>query len=238
VLAREGASLCVSATFCEAVVQSVLLRGCEIWAIASGMLSALESFHHRVARRLTLARQNGCHSNAFRVSRGMSQGDIVSPTIFNTVADAVARHWFRCLVLDANQGNGNLSEPETTAGFCADDGVTAGHHPEQIQQGLDLAVELFERVSLESNAAKTKAVVCHPGSAQSRISSPACERRFEGGPTHSARKRHRVLCHECGKSMQQRHLPNYLLHQHGVHQDVSAAGSAGKHTGGRLTHTH
>jgi hypothetical protein len=39
--------------FYKAVVQSVLLYGCETWVITSNMLSVLESFHHRVARRLT-----------------------------------------------------------------------------------------------------------------------------------------------------------------------------------------
>jgi hypothetical protein len=70
----------------------------------------------------------------------------------------------------ASQNDGDLSEPEIAAGFYADDGVAIGHDPEQIQSGLDLAVELFERVGLKLNATKTKAMVCYLGSAQSRIS--------------------------------------------------------------------
>ena len=39
--------------FYKAVVQSVLLYGCETWVITSQVLKALEGFHHRVARRLS-----------------------------------------------------------------------------------------------------------------------------------------------------------------------------------------
>jgi hypothetical protein len=39
--------------FYKAVVQSVLLYGCETWVITSQVLRVLEGFHHRVARRLS-----------------------------------------------------------------------------------------------------------------------------------------------------------------------------------------
>jgi len=53
ILAREGADPRVSAMFYKAIVQSVLLYGCETWTISPAMLKALRGFHHRVARRLT-----------------------------------------------------------------------------------------------------------------------------------------------------------------------------------------
>jgi L-rhamnose mutarotase len=53
VLAREGANPRVSAMFYKAAVQAVLLYSCETWSITSDMLAVLESFHHRVVRRLT-----------------------------------------------------------------------------------------------------------------------------------------------------------------------------------------
>jgi hypothetical protein len=53
VLARERATPRVSAMFYKAAVQAVLLYSCETWSITSGMLAVLESFHHRVVRRLT-----------------------------------------------------------------------------------------------------------------------------------------------------------------------------------------
>jgi exonuclease III len=39
--------------FYKAIVQSVLLYGCETWVITPPMLKILEGFHHRIARRIT-----------------------------------------------------------------------------------------------------------------------------------------------------------------------------------------
>jgi hypothetical protein len=53
VLTREGADTRVCGMFYKAVVQSVLLYGCETWVITSQVLQVLEGFHNRVARRLS-----------------------------------------------------------------------------------------------------------------------------------------------------------------------------------------
>lgn len=52
-LAREGADARMSGIFYKAVVQAVLLYGCETWVVTPAVLAALEGFHHRVARRLS-----------------------------------------------------------------------------------------------------------------------------------------------------------------------------------------
>ena len=53
VLTQEGSSPRVCGMFYKAIVQSVLLYGCETWVITPQVLKALEGFHHRVARRLS-----------------------------------------------------------------------------------------------------------------------------------------------------------------------------------------
>ena len=53
VLTREGADSRVCGMFYKAVVQSVLLYGCETWVITSQVLDVLRGFHNRVARRLS-----------------------------------------------------------------------------------------------------------------------------------------------------------------------------------------
>jgi hypothetical protein len=52
VLSRQGADPKVSGYFYKAVVQSVLLYGCETWVVSKQILVSLEGFHHQVARRL------------------------------------------------------------------------------------------------------------------------------------------------------------------------------------------
>ena len=44
-------------------------------------------------RRLTMvARAGGYYGTAFKGERGVTQGDPLSPTIFNVVVDAIVRH--------------------------------------------------------------------------------------------------------------------------------------------------
>ena len=49
-------------------------------------------------RRLTMAaRSGGYYGTAFKGERVVTQGDPLSPTIFNVVVDAVVRHWLEGL---------------------------------------------------------------------------------------------------------------------------------------------
>ena len=61
VLAREGANPRISGMFYKAVVQTVLLYGCESWVLSKTMDDVLVRFHHRIARRLSgcTARKRG-----------------------------------------------------------------------------------------------------------------------------------------------------------------------------------
>jgi hypothetical protein len=52
VLSCQGADTQVSGYFYKVIVQSVLLYGCETWAMTQQILGLLEGFHHQVARWL------------------------------------------------------------------------------------------------------------------------------------------------------------------------------------------
>ena len=57
-------------------------------------------------RRLTMvARAGGYYGIEFKGERGVTQGDPLSPTIFNVVVDAVVQHWVNELV-DAAEEKG------------------------------------------------------------------------------------------------------------------------------------
>jgi hypothetical protein len=53
ILTRQYVSPKLAEYFYKAVVQSVLLYGCESWVISRQILRSLERFHHQVARRST-----------------------------------------------------------------------------------------------------------------------------------------------------------------------------------------
>jgi hypothetical protein len=62
-----------------------------------------------------VAKQHGYHGAPFKSERGTTQGDIISPTIFNIVIDAVVRAWSR------KMDSEGLSHT-VQANFYADDG--------------------------------------------------------------------------------------------------------------------
>ena len=53
-------------------------------------------------RCLTMVARAGVYyGTSFRGERGVTQGDPLSPTIFNVVVDAVVRHWVHVIMEDA-----------------------------------------------------------------------------------------------------------------------------------------
>ena len=58
-------------------------------------------------RLAMVARAGGYYGKAFKGERGVAQGDLLSPTIFNVVVDAVVRHWVNGLVDEAEEKGEN-----------------------------------------------------------------------------------------------------------------------------------
>ena len=58
--------------------------------------------------RLTMVvRAGGYYGTAFGGERGVTQGDLLSPTIFNVVVNAVVRHWVHGVIEEAEARGGN-----------------------------------------------------------------------------------------------------------------------------------
>ena len=50
-----------------------------------------------------VVRAEGYSRKGFKGERGLTQGDPLSPTIFNVVVDAVVRHWVTIAVTEAEK---------------------------------------------------------------------------------------------------------------------------------------
>ena len=69
-----------------------------------------------------VARVGEYYRSAFKGDQGVTQGDPVSPTIFNVVVDAVARHWLAVMVEVAEeQGDRGQEGRHQNSLFYADD---------------------------------------------------------------------------------------------------------------------
>ena len=118
---------------------------------------------------------------AFKGNQGVTQGDPLSPTIFNVVVDAVVRHWLSVMVEGAEE-QGKLGQEGMHQNdlFYADDGMVALSDPQYLQDAFSTLVGLFDRVGLRTNLRKTVGMVCRPCQAAGTQSEVAYGRRMMG----------------------------------------------------------
>ena len=97
---------------------------------------------HTYWQRLTMvARAGGYYGIDFRGDRGVTQGNPLSPIIFNVVVDAVVRHWVQGVVEEA-EVRGKLEQEgrHQAALFYSDDGMVVSSEPTWLQ-GVKCALE-------------------------------------------------------------------------------------------------
>ena len=133
-----------------------------------------------------VARAGGYYGEDFKGAWGVTQGDPLSPTIFNVVVDAVVRHWVTLAMDEADKrgGRGNEGRHQVDL-FYADDGMVASSNTRWLQWEFDTLVGLFGRVGLQTNVGKTVSIVCRPRHAAGTQSEATYGRRMtREGPTY------------------------------------------------------
>ena len=121
----------------------------------------------------------GHYGTYFRGEIGATQGDLLSPTIFNVVVDAVVRHWVQG-VLEESEERGELGQEgrHQSELFYADDCMVALSYPVWLQGAFNALVGLFDRMGLQTNFSKTVGMVCHTCQAAGNLTTEACRRRI------------------------------------------------------------
>ena len=144
-------------------------------------------------------RQSGYFGRPFKAKRGVKQGDIISPLIFNIMVDAVVRHWRHC-----------SGESGETSLFYADDGMLAGTDPVQLQGSLDCITKGFASLGLKMNSQKTEFMIATAKSRTGRMSTRAYNRKITGdGPTFQDRAATKVTCINCGTQVYRQSLKRH-----------------------------
>ena len=108
-------------------------------------------------------RAGGYYRAAFKGACGVTQGDPPPPTIFNLVADAVARHWVEVMLEGAEERGDCVQEGwHHNDLFYADDFMVALSDPRWLQGAFSTLVRLFDRVGLQTNVRKKVGMLCCP----------------------------------------------------------------------------
>jgi hypothetical protein len=157
-------------------------------------------------REILVPKSAGYFGAPFHADRGVRQGDVISPIIFNIIVDCVIREWHRF-----------MGESSAFIKFYADDGNLAGVTPSTVQFGLNLLVHLFARIGLQVNVDKTKSMISLGPQPYLQLSTAAYKRRFNHSlPSHRQRKALKVVCEHCGRSMSVAYLPIHRRDKHDI----------------------
>ena len=101
----------------------------------------------------------------FKGYQGVTQGDPLSPTIFNVVVDAVICHWLTVMTpTESGTGGLGLTIIDLADYFYANNSLVASTQPERLQRAFDGLNVLFDQFILRTNMTKTVDMVfqiCH-----------------------------------------------------------------------------
>jgi hypothetical protein len=160
---------------------------------------------------------SGNYGSPFCAGHGVTQGGPLSTKLFNILVDAVAREWVRQLWEESELEEAVITELITAffAIFYVDNAYLASWDLEFLQRVLDILVDLFAHVGLETNVKKTQTMICMPGRIQFQLPLASYARMREGLTTAEEWDSWKVQCHQCNKMMSASSLCHHLADQHG-----------------------
>jgi retron-type reverse transcriptase len=132
-----------------------------------------------------ILKQHQYYSQAMQTSRGVRQGDIMSPTLFNIMVDAVVREYENQAQID----------DKTILQFYADDAVIAAVDHTVAQYTLDVLTTNFKKFGLHVNVNKTESMTILGTKPIHRISEYAYTRKITRVGLTNEEKKSRQTAH-------------------------------------------
>jgi hypothetical protein len=147
-------------------------------------------------------KQNNYYGNHFRADREVRQGDIVSPTIFKIIIDAVIRATKEEM----------KNEDKTTIIFYADDRFIGSFNHTSVKNTLDSFVSNFKSFGLIMNAKKTEAMTLLGSKTIHRLSEEAYHQKItKEGLSCQQKQQLKVKCEFCTEEIQTKSLKQHQL---------------------------
>ena len=101
------------------------------------------------------------YGTPFKVSRGATQGDLLYPTIFKTLVDAVICHWETVVKGEelVPEGIGRAVQRLDVL-FYGNGGILASPWSSGLQEALDVLTGLFDWIGLRINVNNMVGIIC------------------------------------------------------------------------------
>jgi hypothetical protein len=138
------------------------------------------------------------------------------------MVNAVVQEW-HCILREeiyAEEGELDGMMDALFAIFYVDDAYLASRDPVFLQQALDVLVDTFTRVGLETNTKKTQAMACTPGKIRLQLPADSYRRMRSGYTSASKWEARTVTCRKCGKPMWASSLGPHLIDVHKIYQQA------------------
>ena len=139
-----------------------LLQTLEGYGAGPCMCGLLNTFW---AHQQVVPRQNGYHGPALQAIRGTTQGDLLSPTLFNVVVYNFIHTWLAMTVEYQRVAHYGLVEAvrKCVGVFYANDSMVVSRDPDWMNHLMNVLVSLFQQYGLAYNVAKSCSMTCQPG---------------------------------------------------------------------------
>ena len=145
---------------CNALDRSRILEILEGYGVGPQARRLLQAYW---GKSTMVARAGGYFRTGFKGARGVTQGDPLSPAIFNVVEDAVVRHWFTLTVEEEETwGEQGREGRHQAALFYGDNGMVASSDLRWLQWAFNTLVGFFDRVGLHTNVCKMVSMTYRP----------------------------------------------------------------------------
>ncbi len=137
----------------------------ERYGVRPRMIRLIRNFWHNT---VLVCQESGNYGSPFCSGCSVTQGGPLSAKHLNILVDAVTSKWVQQLWEESELEEAVIIELMAAFSviFYVDDAYLALRDPEFLQWVLDILVNLFARVGLETNVQKSQMMICMPGRIQ------------------------------------------------------------------------
>ena len=186
----------------DSISRAKLMEIMNFYGVGERLMGIIKQYW---SEQIVALQQRGYYGTCFKPERGVTQGDVLSPTLFNLAINYVVER------LDQGIETSEGTRLKSMCIFYADDGYLGGHNADKVQDITTEATNIFKTLGLEVNVNKTKAMVNDIHKRMTGMTEESYARRWNQDlPTYLEKQNIIVQCPHCQKHMKKASLSRHL----------------------------